>query len=351
MTLKKILFLVLFFTAERIINAQADFRPGYIINLNNDTLYGEIDYRGDLLMSEICRFRIKDSDKEIQYSPDDIVAYRFNEGKYFISKRINSKKVFLEFLIKGRISIYYLRDKKGTHYFLEKEGATIIEIPYEERVIYKNSETYLYTSKKHIGILNYYMQDAPELQSRISKFGEPDQKNLIKLAIDYHNTVCKDSECIIFEKTPPQIILNVEICGGIVKFQNTGYNNEKEYFQTGILMHLGMPRVSEKLNFRTGLLYSTLENKNVKEAVYKIPIQFEYIYPKGVVKPILAYGINIYSPFYQSVAFMGGLNISLYKSLNLRLNYDIDFNPNEKFPLLPKSILSQNILIGFVIRL
>lgn len=159
MKIKRLLFLGLLFTAG-LINAQTDFRAGYVIKENNDTLLGEIDYRGDLLMSEICRFRLNDKGKEVEYSPNDIVAYRFNESKYFVSKEFNGKKIFLEFLIKGQINIYYLRDDSGDHYFLEKEGTKIIEIPYEEGIRYKDDVPYFYKSTKHIGLLNYYMQDA-----------------------------------------------------------------------------------------------------------------------------------------------------------------------------------------------
>ena len=346
----KLLLLGLLFTAE-LANAQTDFRSGYVINLNKDTLIGEIDYRGDILMGEVCRFRVNETGKEVKYSPSDIIAYRFNEGKYFVSKELNGKNIFLEFLIKGQINIYYHRDVTGDHYFLEKEGTKIIELPYEEGVKYENDVPYFYSSTQHIGILNYYMQDAPEFQSRIYKMGKPEHYTLIKLAEDYHHKVCKDGECIIYEKKIPLLIFNIEIIGGIVKYQNTDYNNDKNYFQAGILMHACMQRLNEKLYIRTGILYSTLEANNVKEAVYKIPFQIEYIYPKGIVRPSVALGINLYSQFNQSVALTGGVSVKVDNSLYLRLNYDIDFIPNEKFALFPESILSQSILAGFLIKL
>ena len=39
------------------LNAQTDFRPGYIIENSGDTIHGEIDYRGDILMGNVCRFK------------------------------------------------------------------------------------------------------------------------------------------------------------------------------------------------------------------------------------------------------------------------------------------------------
>ncbi|MFW5658286.1 MAG: hypothetical protein ACOCYF_02455, partial [Bacteroidota bacterium] len=69
-----ILFGILLSTG--VLHAQTDFRPGYIIQNAGDTVYGEIDYRGDLLMGRLCRF--KEADNSIKdYSPYDIAAFRF----------------------------------------------------------------------------------------------------------------------------------------------------------------------------------------------------------------------------------------------------------------------------------
>jgi len=350
MNVKQLFYIGLLFSAG-LLNAQTDFRAGYLIKLNNDTLIGEIDYRGDLLMGKVCRFRAIDTRTEINYSPNDIIAYRFNEGKYYVSKEFNGNKVFVRFLIKGKINIYYLRDDTGGHYFLEKEDKGIIEIPYEEEIRYKDDVRYFYRSSKHIGILIYYMQDAPGFQTRIANMGKPEQENLIKLAQDYNNIVSKDEACVIYEKKLPALIFNIEIIAGIIQYQISGENIEKNYFQAGIVTHFWMPKVNEKLYFKTGFLYSTLPENNTRAGTFTFPIQIEYLYPRGNVQPILAFGINLYSPFYQSVAFAGGVRFKLDKSISLGINYNVDFNPDPKFQLLPKSLLSQSLTAGLIIRL
>ena len=129
----KLTRLILFglFLSIGFLNAQNDFRPGYIIINTGDTLYGEIDYRGDLLMSSICKFKSIDTAIN-KYSPNDIIAFRFIDSKLYISKKVKSRRIFLEYLIKGNISIYYMRDKNGDHYFMDKEGENLTEIPYKE---------------------------------------------------------------------------------------------------------------------------------------------------------------------------------------------------------------------------
>jgi hypothetical protein len=350
MNLIRLLLLAGFLFSAVLVNGQTDFRPGYVIDLNNDTIFGEIDYRGDVLMSEICRFRKNSKENEIRYSPTDILAYRFIDSKYFVAKEITGKKVFLEFLINGQINIYYRKSYMGDHYYLEKEDAQLIEIPYEEGVKHQYDMVYLHKSTKHIGILSYYMKDAPDLQSKINTISKPEHKNLIKLAEDYHNLVCKDEACIIYEKQMPALKMNLELIGGGVRYQNVGFIENTFHFQSGILTHIWMPRTSEKLYLRTGFLFTVLEYDGETRAVVKFPFQFEYIYPRGRVRPVMAYGVNLYRPVYQSVAFMGGLNIKLTEMSYLGLYFDADFMPFTHIPLLPKKLLTHSILAGFIIK-
>lgn len=340
-----------FWMINGILHAQSDFRPGYIINLDGDTIHGTIDYRGDHLMGEICRFDAADSDGIIIYSPQDLIAYRLDDGKYYVSKEVNSRSVFLEFLIEGKMNVYYLRDKRGEHYFVEKEGTGIAELPYEEAIRYKDDKPYAFHTRNHIGLLRYYMQDAPAMQSRIANMGKPSHDNLTKLAKDYHNIVCKDESCVIYVKKEPFVKVNLEIIGGIGHYPV--YSKSSLFIQPGILTNIWMPRVNEKFYFRAGMLYSNFESDDV----FKIPLMVEYVYPKGTVTPKLAYGITIYrvsGEFFtiiaHSVAFMGGINIKLWESLCLVINYDLDFNPMV-ISILPRSILSQSVSAGIIFKL
>ena len=65
-------------------------------------------------------------------------------------------------MIKGKINVYYMRDEIGDHYYLDKENVKLIEIPYEEGIKYVDDKQVFYESTRHIGLLNFYMQDAPE---------------------------------------------------------------------------------------------------------------------------------------------------------------------------------------------
>lgn len=346
------LILVVFLLTTGLLNAQTDFRPGYVISLNGDTISGEIDYRGDQLMATICRFKSNDG-KEVEYTPEDIIGYRFTDSKYFVSKELEGKKVFLEFLIKGQMNIYYYRDEKGDHYFVEKADIELTELPYEEGIkLDEDGIGTKYKTTKHLLLLTYLMQDAPMLRPKIENLGKPEHNQLIKLAEDYHNIVCKDNKCVIYVKKQTPVRVELVVVGGIINFFNLNNNyQDKNYFQGGILAHLWLPRTSEKIYFKTGILMFNLESSFGSELHTKVPIQIEYKYPKGLIRPVLAFGYNIYTPDpVLNMALTGGVDIRLYKSASLALAYDIDFNPKPQFALAPDDVLSQFVSAGLLYR-
>jgi hypothetical protein len=97
--MKRKLFFVIFIFTITFLKAQTDFRPGYVIKTVGDTLWGAVDYRGAELMGRICAFRNETNGIVQKFTPNDIVAYRLKDSKYYISQAINGEKVFLEYVI------------------------------------------------------------------------------------------------------------------------------------------------------------------------------------------------------------------------------------------------------------
>ncbi|MDP2721672.1 MAG: hypothetical protein Q8O72_02840 [Bacteroidales bacterium] len=301
-------------------------------------------------MGQICNFKTSEKSEITAYSPADLTAYRFIDSKYYISNQINGSKAFLEVLIKGKISIYYLRNEGGDHYFIGKTELPITELPYEEHIVSQDESTYksyLVQSKTHIGILNYYMQDAPVFQNKIAKIKKPDNINLVELAKEYNAKMSDGKQADSYIKKQSFAKVNLQGVIGLNTFSNSDFVDSKVYFQGGILAHVWMPRANEKLYFRTGALFSVIQTDGQSHGILKIPLQLEYISPKNKVRPKFAFGVFVYSPFYQSVAMMGGVNIHLKNSIFISVDYDLEFSHADKFPLLPKQLFSQNFSVGF----
>ena len=342
----------LFFTIfiySIVLFAQTDFRPGYVIKSLGDTLWGEINYQGNKELAEMCTFRTNKNSKITYFAPEDILGYRFVNSKYFVSKQLVDKTVFLEYLINGIVSIYCARYDDGNHFYIEKEGKGLMELPYKEGIIEKYQKKIFFTSTEHIGILQIYMGDATELSEKIYEITEPKQKELMKLAEEYHNIVCSGSKCIIYEKKLSPISINPQFTYGLSHITNQLINSRSKSFQTfmptfGILMHIWLPNVSEKLYLKTGLIGVIDGNNKNMFSLFKIPFYLEYLYPKGIIRPRCSIGISniTFDP-----GFSGGLNIKLYKQLNFSIDYNIDFFSKENGPLnFPDSFLSHSLSCG-----
>lgn len=324
------------------LNAQTDFRQGYIVKNTGDTLYGQIDYRGDILMSSICRY--KHSDNTItEYSPNDIKCYRFIDSKFYVAKKVNNKYVFLEYLIKGIVNIYYMRDDKGDHYYLDKEGEKLTEIPYEEGIITVNNKKMIRESTMHIGFLNYYMQDAPNIQSQIQSIRRPNHRGLISLAEDYHNAVCSDEKCIVYEKKVPFIKISITPFLGLVNY--LGYDNlVNEY---GGYLYFWAPRFNEKIFFKTGFSHTKIPTKEKYIDAIKIPVQVQYIYRANRFQPQISSGVNLFEGF-NTLCLNAGLNYQISDNLSITAVFNSDYYPMDlvlmnkeiKFDIVSYSIVA-----------
>jgi len=328
--MKRKLFPVFVLFVVSVLQAQSMFKPGYVLKSEHDTIFGEVDYRDDEIMSGICHFRHAVGDPVLTFMPNEIYGYRFLNGRCFISKEIKSKKVFLEFLVNGRVDLYYIRDKNGDKYFLSKDSLGLVEIPYKKEMIEKDKQEYLYESKTHIGVLNYFMHDAPGILSKITEIEKPDHKNLISLVEYYHNAVCDGEKCIVYKKNPYPIKVNLEFSIGYFNSIKETFNFKQGYFKAAVYTHIWLPRESENLFLRTGLGYMTINTADYKNTILYIPVQIEYIYPKGIFRPKFAVGANLYQGLedydgFATMTFccMAGINIKINKSCFWSINYEL----------------------------
>lgn len=347
--------------------AQSDFKPGYVIREKGDTLWGQIDYRGSTLMATRCRFIPKGSEEYIDYSPMDIYGYRFTDGKFFISKEVEGVRYFLEYLVEGKVHFYFLRTlKDDDRYYIENDSLGIRRLPYEEGVRNFEGKDYFYRSKTHIGLLKCYMKDAPELGNRINQIEKFEAKNLIDLDREYHRIICEGDRCIVYQKKLPPFKVIIEPMVGFSKY-NWSANSigiENKYLCGGVMANFWSPRTNEKLYVRIGYRYVQLQVIDEAKAEFKsmgfnltdnqttIPLQLEYIYPKGRVRPKAAVGLSLYNSLeYIAPSFMAGINVSINKRVGVSLNYDIDFMHSENLVLLPKKMLSNTFTGGVLVTL
>jgi len=315
-----------------ILHAQTDFRPGYVIKENEDTLFGKIDYRGDYLMSKLCKFKPKFSNTIINYYPGDVKEFRFINSKCYVSRTLESgRKVFLEYLIKGKLNVYYYRDEDFNDYYLvDKEGFPLKTIPYREGIRFTEDGTRVYfQSTIHIGLLNAYTQDANDFKLQAEKIKSPDHNNLIKFAKNYHEIICKDENCIIFENDLSIIKTSVEFIYGITIF-NQKYSNNLRTNEFGSYIYIWMPRASEKLYFKTGLQFCQLNYEDDNYIFYRFPLQISYQHFYKKIGPKFYLGFNNYfikPRYFWTIPVGGGVDFKIIEKVTLTSNLTAEFKP------------------------
>jgi hypothetical protein len=211
--MKRGLFILTLLINFSLIEAQNDFRQGFIILNTGDTIFGKIDFRSDLSNGTHIFFKKDSISISMEYTPDLISAYRFLNDKFYISKKVKVGKVerpiFLECLISGRVNVYFsvqegepidINKLGGTvnegHYYIEKD--TLIREIDNNSIMSKDMQ-YTYNTNQYKNMLKVYFSDYPDIFKEVDKLGF-NKKSLINISKKYNEAVCKDKQCVVYEK-------------------------------------------------------------------------------------------------------------------------------------------------------
>lgn len=251
--LKLTLSLVFIFFLLFKTQAQSDFRPGYIITLQGDTVKGLINYRSDVANAKNCIFKKEQDQEKVTYTPDQIRAYRFVDGKYYISSNTFNYKVenqtFIEYASQGLISIFYYKDDRKEHYFVSKD-TLLLELDHLNRFAgtlknndYKQDRT---DPNRFRGQLKYLMWDQPSLFTRIERVS-CNTKDLVALAKEYQKLSSPSQEYLQFEKETSKGVktkFGVFVAGGSSHLDTPPYN-----------MYISDYEVTKYLDFKPSFTY------------------------------------------------------------------------------------------------
>jgi len=320
MSKTKLIIIALLLLASTDSWAQRDFRKGYIITNQQDTIYGWIDYRGDSRNAKICSFKKTETEQATDYTSADITAYRFIDSKFYVSRDIGSadapNQVFLEYLVNGMAKLYYYRDDKtNDYYFIEKEDR-FFELKVDRKEVEIDGITGIMTVKSYVGVLKALL-NVWEMNREIEK-AKLDHSSLIDIARNYHEHVCTDgSECIVYERKKPLVALRIgPVIGAdfstlkLMDFKVEKYHLDPSTNLTiGANLNISMPRFNEKIFFQMQTMYTKYyffdsfktsyraTDVHIKSHVLQMGLALKYEYPKGKWRPTFAAGgVAIWMP-------------------------------------------------------
>jgi hypothetical protein len=319
----KSFFLLFFFTLLLSSTIFAQFKEGYIIKNNNDTVYGQIDFEGSIKNSDHCKFKSL-KDKSINtYFPGDIKAFRFIGSKYFTTSEISvdntPHKVFLEWLIKGKASVVtYSPSNAKPRFFvlLANDSLSELQNTYETKEIKGfHDDTY---KKEYIGTLRYYFKDCPAIFPAIER-STLNRNSLISITKAYNEKTGTNKEFIIFEKNVKKRRWEIGPSFSSLSSQ-LRFNKmipEKAYLttSTGYGMSLKISGFTSVSNFTkvskwsfssevmyynllykydiTGLPYNISDDKLCKVQYLRIPLQLNYKFSNNKFTPFVSIGLTI----------------------------------------------------------
>jgi hypothetical protein len=303
-----------------VLEAQTNFQPAYYITHNQDTIYGEIDNRGDLKNGSICEFRTDPNAENTQFEPGDIYAYRFIDGKYYISTELNVdgelKVVFAEYLVNGVLDLLYHRSINNDHYYMEAKNGDWLELTNKDIQLMRDGVSYTRKSNQYKGMLRANFSEYPEMQKEIDKASFKHQ-SLIKLTKQYHDYSCTTGEeCIIYEKQPPVVGLHVAPMAGFglnwlsvpshPQYGSFSFTQSNDLL-LGMRIKVTLPRLNDKLSFLLipeygrSYFYSQFEEQLASQvdqfteihshrSYISTALGMQYTFPRGKLRPTISLG-------------------------------------------------------------
>ena len=224
------LFLVLFGYSQQ------NYLPGIIVKLKGDTLRGFINYQNSEKNPLNIYFRSDMNHEPDIFSPQEVQSFMvaneiyisatvsINEGFYGTQELGNSPEivlqtgtVFLQVLVKGNKSLYYLKDSKGREQFyveLDSRYELLIYHKYLKNLTNSGDIAGANTiteDKRYIGQLSYYLSDCPKIQSSLRNL-KLSKQNMVKLFRQYYECMNVKAE---YEKKSDETKADFGAIGGL----------------------------------------------------------------------------------------------------------------------------------------
>lgn len=312
---------------------------GYIITNNNDTIRGRVELKSGENNSTVCYFRENKKGAEDQkYLPGEIYGFRFNnDGHFFVSKEIKIDKkpmlVFAEFLVDGKMNLYYYKYKSLDYYFFENENGEMLDI--SKKPSFFDGQV-LKTDSAYVNKLNYAFREFPKLSEDIrsgKKTINFERVDFVALVKDYHDLKCAPGEeCLVFaynyKKSYPILKITPYVGIQYLEYEWDRINettSKSIYPAVGVQARLCFPRVSEELFLLVDGSLSGIKAKNelMKDKTTYTHIEYSALLTQWKVGVEYKYTRSQWQPFVQ-----GGFASSflLGKSTN---NFDIYIENDE----------------------
>ncbi|MBX0333805.1 PorT family protein [Pontibacter sp. HSC-14F20] len=242
--------------------AQSDYRPGYVVMPQGDTLQGHVSYRTDAL-GKTVGFKRDNQSITTSYTANEISGYGFPGDRNYRTRTLDhadtlaAEYVFMQELVRGTASLFVYKNT----FFIEKN-----DNPDKLHKLYITKETYVNTYgvtaqrdiNHYVRTLNTLLQDCFAMFNKIERV-KLAEKNLVDLVREYNKCVGRADEQIIFKVSKKWFAIRPGFVGALSHTSLNFSATDERYlplehaeFNTnthptfGLALLLNSPRINER---------------------------------------------------------------------------------------------------------
>lgn len=198
--------------------AQSDYKPGYVVLTQGDTLQGQVSYRTDLAGKTIG-FKQDGQSSTVSYTANDLSGYGFPGDRNYRTRTLDhadtlaAEYVFMQELVRGTVSLFVY---KGTYFVEKKDNPNKLHKLYITKEEYVNQ--YGITAQRdinhHVRVLNTLMLDCFAMLSKVERV-KLAEKSLVDLVRDYNSCAGDTQEQTTFKESKKWFAIRPGIVAGM----------------------------------------------------------------------------------------------------------------------------------------
>lgn len=371
MKLKLLLFITTISMSLSSTYAQNIVKAGKVILNSGKEINGYINTNFSDSIYTKCVFKETQASQEIVYRPYELLGYEIFDGKKYKSLTIH-KQVFVEILAEGKVSLYLYSENRKNRHFIFSEKFGLDELTFSKKIIDQSdsknrkfsidprySYTYEKKSNEHLKILKRHFSDKPEMFKEVDKYLEPSTDTYLTVVDMYNRKVSSETNIEPFKRRVKSFRFEIGHSLGIVSINQNGVSGlaterlqpyakyDKLGFTFGLDFNVYFPATTESFFLHSGFIY--YDSKPLIPNV-KIPFHVGFCLPKGIIRPEVTMGINIWPSHASTTGINLGLKIFLNDNLNVRLKVETDFY-SEALILVPEKYVLSQFTVGLSYKL
>ena len=311
---KLLLFLISSTSLVRQAQAQKDFRPGYIVRLEGDTLRGEVDSRGEQRMGQQCLFRPGAGAEATRYAPTELKAYGLQGAAHYETGTLPTapSPVFLRVVAQGKAMLYAYRDADDrVHYYFRVAAAPLAELVQTTQTVNtegapRQEQTYPFRQ-----VLSRAFIDCPAVQNMLVR-AEVRESQLIGI-FNRYNTCAPGQAAEVTIARKSSVHFGVVLGGQSATSTLNDGGEVTLHSSLRPVVGAGLLFSPASFNSRIGIRVEALYQKQLHEGQYRrnastvtnltsdrnahitlqrvlVPLMLRYTFPNGRLRPFMQAG-------------------------------------------------------------